>query len=137
MASSRSLIASATAYSVRSGASPVSVITSIGSKRENLISSTRGSSASVGSLALAMSTRSRTSSSAWSMSTSGWNSRLMEIRPSCAEETISFTPAMERISCSMGRTSRRSASSGETPSSVTVMLMNGKLTSGSASLGML
>ena len=89
---------------------------SIGSKRDILTSLTVGSSVSPGNFALALSTFSRTSCSALSVLMPASNSSCTFAPPSYALAVISLMPSIERSSCSMGRTSSRSASSGEIPS---------------------
>ncbi len=103
--------------SVRSGTSPPSVTTRTGNSPK-FTSFTRGSSASSGSSVLAMSTFSRTSWRALSASNPASNSSSTFAPPWKAVDRISFTLSTDFSSVSMGRTSRRSASSGEMPSSV-------------------
>ena len=69
-----------------------------------LISCTHGSSVSAGSSALAMSTFSRTSVSAWSASKPASNSRITTALPSDAVARISLSPSIVRSSFSIGRT---------------------------------
>ena len=118
----------------RSGASPHRLMVKIG-RAEKLISSTIGCWASWGKSARARSTFSSTSASAASVSTSISNSNKMLATLDAATPSISFKPSMDLSSDSKGRTSKRSASSGDTPGKTTWILMKGTGISGSASLG--
>ncbi len=113
--SSSSLRFLAIVVSVRSETSPARFSTSIGSNRVIFTSLTVGSSDSPGNFASAMSTFSRTSCRALSVSMPASNSICTLAPPSKASAIISLMPSIERSSCSMGRTSKRSASSGEIP----------------------
>ena len=79
---------------------------------------TRGSFASGGNSDLAKSTFSLISSKASSASKPALNSKVTEACPSPAVARISFNPSRDCNSFSIGRTSRRSASSGAMPSCV-------------------
>ena len=100
---------------LRSGIGPDSETVSTGNSA-TLISLTVGSSVASGRSDLAVSTFSRTSSSARALSKPAKNSSITEAWPSDAVLVTVLMPSMDRSSRSIGRTSSRSASSGEMPS---------------------
>ncbi len=120
--------------STDSGTGPDRPIDNTGNSA-TLISLTVGSFASAGSLARAASTFTRTSASALSALKPASNSSITEAWPSLATEVIFLMPSSERNSCSIGRTSNRSPSSGLMPSSDIDTYIIGMATSGLASFG--
>ena len=100
---------------LRSGIGPDNETVSTGN-RATLISFTVGSSVSAGRSDLTVSTFSRTSSRARLPSKPAENSSITEAWPSDAVLFTVLMPSMDRSACSIGRTSNRSASSGEMPS---------------------
>ena len=115
-ASSRSRRSLASRTRARSETGPERLTVTTGLTSAMVTSWTVGSSVSPGSFALARLTASRTSVSARLGSKPATNSRVTEAWPSPADAFISLTPSMDRSSRSIGRTSIRSASSGDMPS---------------------
>ena len=116
MPSILSLILRAKVIKPRSVTAPDNITVNAASWLAIVTSLTTGSSVSLGSLAFAKVTLSRTSASASLGSSPAINSKVTEAWPSPALERISLMPAMDLSSFSMGLTSMRSASSGEMPS---------------------
>ena len=124
----------ANASKVRSGILPERVTTKTGNKLK-FISFIFGSFVSDGRLVFAKSTFSRTSVIAFSASNPASNSRTILAPLSYAELRTSFTPSILRSELSTGCNNNRSLSSGEIPSCLRRMYINGISISGSASFG--
>ena len=118
----------------RSGMGPDRTTVRIGNS-EVFTSVTTGSSTSAGMFGLARSTASLTSVSASSASKPASNFSCTEAKPSEACASISSSPESDDSSVSSGRTSRRSLSSGEMPSSTALTYITGIGMSGEDSFG--